>query len=1207
MINENELIIANKSYTNKDFASIYPELLELAKKLTNKWDPSTSNESDPGVVLLKLLAFIGDKTNYNIDKNILEAFMPSATQESSMRKLSEMNGYDMGYFNSAETDITFMYRGVMSKSGTDIMKINLNAFDTVITGTDSTVTYVLLENVELSRRGESVTKPAIEGTLKYLRGTDGSFVQANNLDDNNRIYFPERFVAVNGIFITNVDELNNDWDRVDNLNTEVPGQRYFKFGFDSIRNLPYIEFPKDIASIIGSGLDIKYIITQGIDGNVKANLLNKLFNTTDIASMTTWTPEELQTELSVSLSDLVITNNSASVNGRNPETINEAYNNFKKVVGTFTTLVTPRDYANFLYRLLNTSNNYEVSNIQVADRRTDINYSNNVISFNEHGQHVVSNENKADITPFDLCLYPLNGTNDNYDSASYYNSFKRKVIDTEYFKQNLESVKTISHDMKELSNNDIYLYKNYYKLNARITTTKKVSEAEAQSVINNIKLALYKNFNAREIDYGYEIPFDTILSVIQQADTRIKNVSLKEPDLTTKVMLTGTNTSEINYNEFVLGSSEHIKLLAKNIVAGRISLFDYYDDFEFEFFQSSISGTGPIINRISSITTETEIQENSVTRDEGYKLKKNEVVQLVGPSLATKITYPAYVNFWYEGAEVSSGVEYELRTGETLKINYTDTDDNEQNITYSAGTIIRTNFNLKNTQNSGRGTIDKDFNGEPLDMNSLTAKETIEIRDVVSSKLQDTWKCYWLLDAGKNPENILFKENTKEITLSEGESFLYTDDAMTELVILGSGTKLKLEESADSDWVLDRAKLISAEKINDKGLAAFSSIDWKTINFTSNNLTIQEMAFYTLGEGSTIHVSELSYNLTNNPQAISKSAIIKYKENDTSSFVEIPQYNSSSSTDLQWKIHSRLDINMSPVIYQELEQDGDSTQTITLYRVDENTTSTIPITKDANNKTVMNLNIPLQRSGGKDIDLKVTTFSEQSTKIEYLVSAYVYNKEDLPENLMRDEKDGLITYNIKDYENEPITLPLVKLENKDTLIMFYWNRTEVSPATSITISSDSETIKKYNQPDSDNILVPGINLIELTGDAMSELTITIEDAEESSLDTLIIGAIRPINDLNYERFGFTADDESGALRDALLERIHQLSTRVVEDEERDIFYYTASLDKSQLIEIKDLSSPLALFDYNNIANQFTLAEIDIDDRDAIGVVTSSKL
>lgn len=36
MINDNELAISNKSYINKDFATIYPELLDLVKKLTNK-------------------------------------------------------------------------------------------------------------------------------------------------------------------------------------------------------------------------------------------------------------------------------------------------------------------------------------------------------------------------------------------------------------------------------------------------------------------------------------------------------------------------------------------------------------------------------------------------------------------------------------------------------------------------------------------------------------------------------------------------------------------------------------------------------------------------------------------------------------------------------------------------------------------------------------------------------------------------------------------------------------------------------------------------------------------------------------------------------------------------------------------------------------------------------------------------------------------
>ena len=71
------------SYTNKDFRSIWPELIDLVKDLTDKWDPVNSNESDPGVALLKLKAFIADKLNFNIDKNVLEAFPSSVTQRGN--------------------------------------------------------------------------------------------------------------------------------------------------------------------------------------------------------------------------------------------------------------------------------------------------------------------------------------------------------------------------------------------------------------------------------------------------------------------------------------------------------------------------------------------------------------------------------------------------------------------------------------------------------------------------------------------------------------------------------------------------------------------------------------------------------------------------------------------------------------------------------------------------------------------------------------------------------------------------------------------------------------------------------------------------------------------------------------------------------------------------------------------------------------------
>lgn len=79
MLSTNQKTIASTSYTNKDFESVYSELLDLVKVLTYRWDPSISNESDPGVILLKLNAVIADKCNYNSDKNVLECFPLSVT------------------------------------------------------------------------------------------------------------------------------------------------------------------------------------------------------------------------------------------------------------------------------------------------------------------------------------------------------------------------------------------------------------------------------------------------------------------------------------------------------------------------------------------------------------------------------------------------------------------------------------------------------------------------------------------------------------------------------------------------------------------------------------------------------------------------------------------------------------------------------------------------------------------------------------------------------------------------------------------------------------------------------------------------------------------------------------------------------------------------------------------------------------------------
>ena len=109
MLTKNEISTLNLSPTKKDFVQIWNELLDVAGKLSERWDPTSTNESDPGIVILKALTGIADKLNYNIDKNTLEAFMPSAAQEDSMRKLCEMLGYNIKYYRSAVTNATIKY------------------------------------------------------------------------------------------------------------------------------------------------------------------------------------------------------------------------------------------------------------------------------------------------------------------------------------------------------------------------------------------------------------------------------------------------------------------------------------------------------------------------------------------------------------------------------------------------------------------------------------------------------------------------------------------------------------------------------------------------------------------------------------------------------------------------------------------------------------------------------------------------------------------------------------------------------------------------------------------------------------------------------------------------------------------------------------------------------------------------------------------
>lgn len=221
-------------------------------------------------MLLKVLTAIADKLNYTIDKNTLEGFMPSATQEESMRKLCDMLGYTMKYYQSATTSVNISYVGTDYDLESDGAVIVLPQF-TNIKNEDEDLNYVTLEQATLSGSISSVSIDAIEG--EYVQYDS---ITKDQLDDNHRYYLPESQIAENGIFLFDSTNSALKYEKVNNRNAQVLGTKCWKFGYDSRKDMPYIEFPSDINNIIGNGISFGFIRTNGANGNTSVATLTKM-------------------------------------------------------------------------------------------------------------------------------------------------------------------------------------------------------------------------------------------------------------------------------------------------------------------------------------------------------------------------------------------------------------------------------------------------------------------------------------------------------------------------------------------------------------------------------------------------------------------------------------------------------------------------------------------------------------------------------------------------------------------------------------------------------------------------------------------------------------------------------------------------------------------------------------------------------------------
>lgn len=165
---------------------------------------------------------MGDKLDYNTDKNILECFMPSATQEESMRKLCDMMGYEMHYYRSATTPVSFMWVGskdILDTTPTAGKTIRIPKFANITNAIAEesavkAVNYILTKQVDLSYAGQVESADAIEGQLVDFSINGDDIIRLSNIT-NNRLYFPEVKIAENGVWIFNLNDDNDIDESID--------------------------------------------------------------------------------------------------------------------------------------------------------------------------------------------------------------------------------------------------------------------------------------------------------------------------------------------------------------------------------------------------------------------------------------------------------------------------------------------------------------------------------------------------------------------------------------------------------------------------------------------------------------------------------------------------------------------------------------------------------------------------------------------------------------------------------------------------------------------------------------------------------------------------------------------------------------------------------------------------------------------------------
>lgn len=655
--------------TNRDFQAQFIELLDLAKKLNAKYDPSVSSESDPMVVLLKQMAMLGDKLEYNKDKAVREQFPSTVQQRSNAAELYDCLGYRIKGWNSATGSVTLSLKNTNLLTEDVGSTIKVAKF-TRIADANGLYMYVTTNDVTFDLTGEDSTYAEaksvgiIEGDIKTLEVGGIDTIGIINMDENYRVYLPDTNVADNGVFVSFSNTIGADFVRVDNPYM-LSDQNTYALGENEYGE-KYIQFASNIVEILGTEntLSIKYVVSSGSAGMCKAKTL------TTIA-------DDTKTENGgVSYSDIIsVVQPSATTNGSDPESLEDAYRNFKKKQGTFETLITERDYESHAYNV-EYDNAPLYSNVVVASRISDLNRTVKIKTLKNWATRDVykliqeaSEENS--VSEYDVWVYGMQPKGE-YD-VQFMPVETESSIDI--LNETIMDVKAVQQVVKD-PDGDKRFYWNEYVLVGTVLLKNKVTTSEKAEIEKNMWNALQEYLGARNVSFGEGIDYEGTVSAIVNSDSRILSVILNLPSYQIRRVNNVQGNSDVQY----MSPAEKIELVAKMALAGNVQLLAFDSRFSATFGNKTMVAHTPIsddgsggmqvelpISGVTAITAgvvdASDVDENgsiklsnlqsaqvtiSNTQTNAREIQKNELLMLIGNKYETTVEYGTWVKVLYE-------------------------------------------------------------------------------------------------------------------------------------------------------------------------------------------------------------------------------------------------------------------------------------------------------------------------------------------------------------------------------------------------------------------------------------------------------------------------------------------------------------------------------------------------------------------------------